>query len=86
MKVTRLLYEPRSMGDMSVSTAYTRMRSMGRPMLPLQVDRAVVGSFILPKLAKGKAAFFDLVTEHPRLPPVILVKRAKAKLLISHQE
>ena len=61
------------------------LRSKGGLVLPLQVDRAGVATFILPKLAKGKAAFFDLVTENPRLPPVILVKRAKDKLRISHQ-
>ena len=61
-------------------------RSEGGPVLPLQVDRAGVATFILPKLAKGRATIFDLVTEHPRLPPVILVKRAKDKLRISHQE
>ena len=53
------------------------LRSKSGPVLTLQVDRAGVATFILPKLAKGKAAFFDLVTEHPRLPPVILVKRAR---------
>ena len=33
------------------------LRSKGGPMLPLQVDRSGVATFILPKLAKGKAAF-----------------------------
>ena len=61
------------------------LRSKGGLVLPLQVDRAGVATFILPKLAKGKAAFFDLVTENPRLPPVILVKHAKDKLRFSHQ-
>ena len=61
------------------------LRSKSGPMLPLQVNRAGVATFILPKLAKGKTASYTLTTQSHRNKSTILTKRVKDKLRFSHE-
>ena len=61
------------------------LRTKGGTMLPLQVDHEGVAAFILPNLAIGKTAFYELITEGPSNQAAILVKRVKNKLRFSHE-